>query len=97
MARVQSAAATFRRSGALVRLVGEERRIFDAVVKPRSEPAGEADGAVRAECERLGKEIERAERMLANDRFVANAPSEVVEAERQKLERYRAARDALGC
>ena len=27
--------------------------------------------------------------MLANERFVAKAPAEVVEAEREKLERYR--------
>jgi valyl-tRNA synthetase len=27
--------------------------------------------------------------MLANERFVSNAPAEVVEAEREKLERYR--------
>ena len=31
MTRVQSAAVTFRRSGALVELEGEEKRIFDAV------------------------------------------------------------------
>ena len=34
--------------------------------------------------------------MPANDRFVANAPAEVVEAERGKLERYRRELDALG-
>ena len=33
--------------------------------------------------------------MLANERFVANAPPEVVEAEREKLERYRRELDAL--
>jgi valyl-tRNA synthetase len=27
--------------------------------------------------------------MLANERFVANAPAEVVDGEREKLERYR--------
>jgi valyl-tRNA synthetase len=47
--------------------------------------------------ERLGKrreelraEVERAERKLGNDGFVAKAPAEVVEEERGKLERYRA-------
>ena len=34
--------------------------------------------------------------MLANERFVANAPAEVVEAEREKLERYRRELDAIG-
>ena len=46
-------------------------RIFDAVVSPeRSQANGDAD----AERERLRKEIARAEAMLANERFVANAP-----------------------
>ena len=49
-------------------------------------------GGAEADFERA---IERAEKMLANDRFVANAPAEVVEAERQKLERYRRELDAL--
>jgi valyl-tRNA synthetase len=34
--------------------------------------------------------------MLANERFVRNAPEEVVAAEREKLERYRRELDALG-
>ena len=34
--------------------------------------------------------------MLANERFVANAPPEVVEAEREKLERFRRDLEALG-
>jgi valyl-tRNA synthetase len=95
MTRVQSAAATFRRSGALVELEGEEKRIFDAVVKPERRTA-DADGAVEAERERLRQEIGRGESMLANERFVQNAPSDVVAAEREKLERYRAELDALG-
>ena len=53
------------------------------------------DGNVEAEIERLRKEIARAEGMLANERFVANAPAEVVEAEREKLERYRRELDAI--
>jgi valyl-tRNA synthetase len=52
--RVQEAAATFRRSGVLVALAGEEKRI------------------------------------------VTKAPPEVVQAEREKLERYRRELDALG-
>jgi valyl-tRNA synthetase len=81
---VQEAAVMFRRSGVLPKLEGEERRIFDAVVKPGE---GAGDGNAAAEIERLHKEIARAEGMLANDRFTRSAPAEVVEAEREKLAR----------
>ena len=92
---VRDAAAIFRRSGVAVELGSdEERRIFAAVVKP--ERAKSNGGNTGAERERLRKEIARAEGMLANERFVANAPAEVVEAEREKLERYRRELDALG-
>ena len=90
--RVQQAAATFRRSGVLVPLDGEEKRIFDAVVKPERV---RANGDVDAERARLRKEIARAEGVLANGRFVANAPPELVEAEREKLVRFRRDLDAL--
>jgi valyl-tRNA synthetase len=90
--RVQEAATIFRRSGARVELEGDELRIFDAVVRP-GRAAG--DGNVAAEIERLRNEIARAEGMLANERFVAGAPPEVVEAEREKLARYRRELDAL--
>jgi valyl-tRNA synthetase len=33
--------------------------------------------------------------MLANERFTSKAPAEVVEAEQQKLERYRRELDAI--
>jgi valyl-tRNA synthetase len=92
---VQAAAERFRRSGVVTRLDGEEKRIFDAVVKPERAPQRE-NGNVDAERERLRGEIARAEQMLANERFVANAPSEVVDAEREKLERYRRELDAIG-
>ncbi len=84
--RVQEAAAIFRRSGVLVELSDDERRIFDAVVRPERQ---RTNGNAAAEIERLRAEIERAERMLANKRFVDRAPAEVVDAEREKLERYR--------
>jgi valyl-tRNA synthetase len=90
---IQSAATTFRRSGVLpTRLEGEEARIFDAVVKPERQ---KTNGNVEAERERLRAEIARAEGMLANERFTANAPAEVVEAEREKLARYRRELDAI--
>jgi valyl-tRNA synthetase len=76
-------------------LDGDERRIFDAVVKPDRAPVA-GNGNVEAERARLRNEIARAEKMLANERFVAKAPAEVVEAERAKLERYRRELDAIG-
>ena len=94
MERVQAAAATFRRSGALVALEGDEKRIFDAVVKPER-VARATTAPSRRERERLRKEIARSEGMLANERFVAKAPPDVVEAEREKLERYRRELEAL--
>jgi valyl-tRNA synthetase len=74
-------------------LEGDEKRIFDAVVKPER---ARVSGNVDAERERLRKEIARAEGMLANDRFVQGAPGHVVDAERSKLERYRRELEAIG-
>ena len=90
--RVQEAARTFRRSGVRPKLDADEQRIFDAVVRP---DRVKADGDPTAEIERLRKEIARAEGMLANGRFVERAPAQVVEAEREKLERYRRELEAL--
>jgi valyl-tRNA synthetase len=92
--RVQEAAHIFRRSGVQVELGSDdERRIFAAVVRPER---ARVDGDRDAEIERLRKEVARAEGMLANERFVANAPANVVAAEREKLERYRRELAALG-
>jgi valyl-tRNA synthetase len=91
---VKAAAERFRRSGVMPSLNGDEERIFNAVVKPERLP--QRDGDVEGERERLHGEIGRAEAMLANERFVANAPAAVVEAEREKLERYRRELDAIG-
>ncbi len=43
----------------------------------------------RKECERLRAEVERGQKKLANEEFVRNAKPDVVEKEREKLERYR--------
>ena len=91
--RVQDAAQMFRRSGVRVRLDGEELRIFAAVVRPER---AVGNGNVEAELARLRAEVARAEGMLANQRFVRNAPPHVVEAEREKLARYRRELEALG-
>ncbi len=91
--RVQEAAQIFRRSGVQVELGSDdERRIFAAVVKPER---AKVEDNREAEIERLRKEVARAEGMLANERFAANAPEHVVAAEREKLERYRRELDAL--
>ena len=45
---------------------------------------------------KLRSEVARAEGKLANERFVANAPDDVVAAEREKLERYRSELAELG-
>jgi valyl-tRNA synthetase len=85
--RVQEAAQIFRRSGVEVALDSDDqRRIFAAVVRPDRAPV---DGNREAEIGRLRKEVARSEGMLANERFIANAPPDVVATERQKLERYR--------
>jgi valyl-tRNA synthetase len=90
--RAQTAARIYRRSGVRIRLEGDAERIFTAVVRP-SENGSQGD--VDAERARVRKEIERSERMLANEKFVANAAPDVVAAERAKLEQYRAELDAL--
>jgi valyl-tRNA synthetase len=54
--------------------------------------AGEARERIEKKRAGLVQEIERAEKKLANEQFVAKAPAEVVEEERRKLDEYR---DAL--
>ena len=88
----QTAARIYRRSGVRINLDGESARIFEAVVRPSAGGGGDLE----AERARVRKEIERAERMLANEKFVANAAPEAVAAEREKLAQYVAERDALG-
>src|SRR4051794_38145034 len=90
--RAQTAARIYRRSGVRIKLEGDAARIFDAVVRPTENGHGDLEG----ELSRVRKEIERSERMLANEKFVANASPEVVAAEREKLAQYRAELDALG-
>jgi valyl-tRNA synthetase len=92
LANAQTAARIYRRSGVRIKVMGESERIFNAVVRPGENGQGD----IEAERSRVRKEIERSERMLANEKFVANAAPDVVAAERQKLEQYRAELDALG-
>jgi valyl-tRNA synthetase len=50
---------------------------------------------LEARREELRSEVERAEGKLGNEKFVDRAPAEVVEEEREKLERYRAELEEL--
>jgi valyl-tRNA synthetase len=95
LVRVQEAAERFRRSGVLTPLEGDEQRIFAAVVRPERAGA-RANGNAAEEIERLRGEIARAEKQLGNERFVERAPADVVQAEREKLERFRRELRALG-
>jgi valyl-tRNA synthetase len=90
--RAQTAARIYRRSQVRISLDGDALRIFEAVVRPTAD----AQGDIEAERVRLQKEIDRAEKMLANEKFVANADPAAVEGEREKLAQYVAERDALG-
>jgi len=94
LVRVQEAAERFRRSGVSTPLEGDEKRIFDAVVKPER-AKGDGAGRLEDEVARLEGEIARGEKMLSNERFVANARADVVQAERDKLERYRRELDSI--
>jgi valyl-tRNA synthetase len=53
-------------------------------------------GRLEKRRQELWAEVERGERKLGNEGFVAKAPAEVVEEERGKLERYRAELAELG-
>ena len=91
--RIQDAAAIFRRSGLRVSLTDDEQRIFQAVVKPERMKVEAV--SVEAETGRLQTEVARCEKMLSNPSFVERARPEVVDAEREKLARYRRELDAL--
>jgi valyl-tRNA synthetase len=58
--------------------------------------AGEARERIEKKRSGLVAEIERAEKKLANEQFVAKAPAAVVDEERRKLEEYREALAQLG-
>ena len=68
-----------------VRVLASEQLDADAVA-----------GRLEKRREELRAEVERGERKLGNEGFLAKAPAEVVEEERGKLERYRAELEELG-
>ncbi|MET0973637.1 MAG: valine--tRNA ligase, partial [Thermoleophilaceae bacterium] len=57
--------------------------------------ACEAEARLEEKAGDLRNEIERAEKKLSNEQFVAKAPAAVVEEERRKLEEYREALERL--
>ena len=92
LSAAQTAARIYRRSGVRVALEGDAQRIFESVVRPREDGAGDRD----AEVARVRKELERVEGKLQNASFTEKAPREVVEAEEAKRAQYLAELDALG-
>jgi valyl-tRNA synthetase len=58
--------------------------------------AAEAERRIGERRDQLSAEVARAEGKLANEGFVAKAPQDVVDAEREKLERYREELRELG-
>ncbi len=58
--------------------------------------AGEAERRRQEKRDQLQSEIARAESKLANEQFVSKAPPEVVQAERDKLTRFKAELEELG-
>ena len=66
----------------------------EILASPDVDPEASAQ-RIEAQREELRSEIERAEKKLSNQGFVAKAPAEVVAAERAKLERLRGELDAL--
>jgi valyl-tRNA synthetase len=66
----------------------------EILASPEVDP-GASQRRIEAEQAKLRSEIERAEKKLSNEGFVAKAPPAVVAAERDKLERLRGELDAL--
>jgi valyl-tRNA synthetase len=66
------------------------------ILASRDVDAGEVRRRVEERRKALRAEIDRAQGKLGNEGFVANAPGDVVEAEREKLAAYRAELEDLG-
>ena len=69
--------------------------MIDTAIKTFGKLSKEITLNAKTEGQRLRKEIARAEGMLGNKGFVERAPAEVVESERQKLEKFRRELEAL--
>ena len=86
--RPGSSGGAASRCGSKATSGGSSRRSFGRSVRRRTATPRSRSSGSRGE-------VQRAEKMLANERFVANAPAEKVEEERDKLARYRRELDAL--
>ena len=92
--RVQEAAERFRRSGVVTPLDGDEQRIFAAVVRPER-AQGERRQPRRGDRAARAGDRARASRCSRTRASPRRAPAHVVDAEREKLERYRRELDAI--
>jgi valyl-tRNA synthetase len=84
LARFEFGAAAAADGGDPVASIGPVRVLPSEQLDPEAVAA-----RLEARREELRAEVERGERKLGNEGFVAKAPAEVVEEERGKLERYR--------
>ncbi|HWT95035.1 MAG TPA: valine--tRNA ligase [Solirubrobacteraceae bacterium] len=92
MARFEWAGANGDQPGAAVPIPGGG---VVQVLPTEGVDLGAADRKRDAERKRLEGEIKRAEGKLSNEKFVAKAPAELVDAEREKLDRLKAELAAL--
>ena len=76
-------------SDEVVGSVGLEGATVEVLPSDTVDPA-EAQARIAAECDRLRGEIERARGKLANKGFTDKAPPQLVQGEREKLERFEA-------
>jgi valyl-tRNA synthetase len=91
LSRFQLASAVAAGDGDPIAAVGPVRVLASGELD-----AGAIAARIEERREELRSEVARAEGKLANEKFVARAPAELVEEERDKLERYRAELEELG-
>ena len=78
-------------SGEAMATVGEVELLATEGIDPEA-----VEARIEERREKLRSEVARAEGKLSNEGFVAKAPADVVDEERNKLEAYRAELDELG-
>ena len=67
-----------------------EDEVATVVVEAAAEDPAEVRARLEEQLARARAELDRARGKLANERFIAGAPAEVVEAERAKVARFEA-------